>query len=229
MKKILVLLFFTTYFLLPTTISAQSVDLLWRGETYTPPFYKGRALWSNQSEITFVAVPQGLGNPAGLNYKWTRNGTVLGNINGIGRNYLSFIDSVLSRPQTIKVDILSNQDVVLANTSVTVIPIAPTLAVYENNPLYGYMFHKETSGTHKLKEREITFAAFPFFFSAFNRANNTIGYEWRTSVGEAETNNSVIYRIPDNAVGSSEVSVRASSKDKIMQSANKSFLIEFGK
>ena len=209
-------------------VHAQSVDILWQGQTYTPPFYKGKALWSNQSRISFVAIPQGLGNSANLNYKWTRNGTVLGNINGIGRNYLSFLDSILSKPQTIKVDILSSQDEVLASAFVTVVPTSPILAIYENNPLYGFMFHRETNGTYELREKEVTFSAFPFFFSALSRADSGLSYEWRTNVGEAETRNSVTYRSPDDASGSSQVSMRVSNKDKIMQSFNKSFLIEFG-
>src|SRR3989344_1173365 len=60
-------------FLASTTTHAQSVDLLWQGETYTPPFYKGKSLWSNQSRITFFAMTNGLGNPANLSYKWTKN------------------------------------------------------------------------------------------------------------------------------------------------------------
>ena len=74
--------------------NAQSVDILWQGEVYTPPFYQGKTFWSKQSRVTLVAIPHGLGNTANLNYKWTKNGTVLGNINGIGRNYLSFVDSI---------------------------------------------------------------------------------------------------------------------------------------
>ena len=207
---------------------AQSVDILWQGETYTPPFYKGKTLWSNQSSINFVAIPQGLGSPANLDYKWTKNGTVLGNASGVGRNYLPFIDPILSRTQTIKVDIVSNEKGLLASASVSVTPIPPTLVVYENNPLYGLMFHRETTGVHELQGREITFTAFPFFFSILDRRDNTVGYEWQTNVEGVETRNSVTYRTPDNVSGSSPVSVRASNKDKIMQSANQSFLIQFG-
>ncbi|MDP3763903.1 MAG: hypothetical protein Q8Q92_04700 [bacterium] len=223
------ILILTSYFLLPTSANAQSVDILWQGGGYIPPFYKGRSLWSKQSIINFVAIPQGLGNPASLNYKWAKNGTVLGNINGIGINTLSFLDPILSKPQIIKVEIISADEKILASASITVTPTSPTLAIYENNPLYGFMFHKETSGVYELQEKEITFAAFPFFFSALNRIDSTIGYEWRANAGKAETKNSVTYRTPDNAVGSSEVQANASSKDKITQSANKSFLIEFGK
>jgi len=209
---------------------AQEVDLLWQGETYVSPFYKGRTLWSGQSRIIFLAIPHGLGNPANLDYKWTKNGTVLGNINGVGKNTLSFTDSILSKPQTIKIDILSKQKAVLASASVTVSPISPVLAIYENNPLYGFMFHKETGGVHELEGQEATFTAFPLFFSVFDRTDNRVGYEWLTNIGgEAETSNSATYRAPEDTAGTSKVSVSASHKDKIVQSAGKSFLIRFEK
>lgn len=228
MKKFYALLILLLFILPILHLKAQEVDILWQGETYAPPFYQGRGLWSKQSKINFVAIPQGLGSPTSLNYKWTKNGTVLGNINGIGRNTLSFFDNILSKPQTIKVEIISGQNTVLAEASVTVTPISPILAVYENNPLYGYMFHRETSGTYELKEREVTFSAFPFFFSISDRADSIISYEWRTNVGEAETTNSVTYRSPDNAAGSSAVQARATNKDQITQDTDKNFLIEFG-
>ena len=230
MKKWFLVLIFISYFLLPTSVNAQSIDILWQGEGYTPPFYQGRTLWSSQSRITFLAIPQSLANPANLTYKWTKNGTVLGKINGVGRNTLTFVDSILSKPQTVKIDILSGQNTLLASASIVVTPISPTLVVYENNPLYGFMFHKETVGTYQLQEKEITFTIFPLFFSALSRPDPALDYEWRTNIGgEAETRNSVTYRTPDNAAGSSQVEVRASHKDKILQSSSKSFLIEFGK
>lgn len=235
MKKFYILLTILMFF--PALYSqAQEVDLLWQAETYAPPFYKGRGLWSNQSRIHFMAIPQGLGDPAKLDYKWIKNGTVLGNISGIGKNYIFFSDSVLSRPQNVKIEITRpsialggyEEYEVLASASVILAPMSPTLLVYENNPLYGFMFHREISGTHELEEKEITFSAFPLFFSATSRADSAISYQWRTNVGEAETRNSVTYRTPDDASGSSEVRVRASSKSKIMQDANRSFLIQFG-
>jgi hypothetical protein len=212
-----------------STTRAQEVDLLWQGETYTSPFYKGRSLWSDQARVNLVAIPHGLGNSASLDYKWTKNGTILGNINGVGKNTLVFSGSVISRPQTVKVDILSSQKTVLASASVTLVPASPILAIYENNPLYGFMFHKETGGGHEIKEKEVTFTAFPFFFSAPSRANVDLTYEWRTNAGGIENKNSVTYRAPDDTVGKSDVRVNIRSTEKILQNANKSFLVEFGK
>jgi len=217
-------------------LGAQSVDILWQGETYVSPFYKGKALWSSQSRITLVALPHGLGDSSNLNYKWTKNGTVLGNINGKGKNTLSFVDSILSIPQTIEVEITTSdndivvpREIVLTKASVFVEPIAPILSVYENNPLYGFMFNKETSGTYELKNKEVTFTAFPLFFSALNRTDPRLSYEWHTNSGDVETKNSVTYRSPDNVEGTSEVRANVSNTDQITQFANSNFLVKFAK
>lgn len=230
MRIVLVLFFMLTpYSLLPTPAIAQSVDLLWQGDTYTPPFYHGRSLWSNQSRISFVAIPHDLGNPANLNYKWTKNGTILGNINGIGKNTLSFVDPIISKPQIIKVEVLASDKTVLATRSVLATPIPPVLTIYENNPLYGFLFNREVNKTFQLEEKEVTFTAFPFFFNVSNRLDGTIGYEWDTNAETgAEAKNSVTYRIPDGAKGTSEIHVSASSTEKLLESAVNSFVIRFG-
>src|SRR3989344_3895074 len=226
MKRIIFLS--TIYFLLTTVVNAQSVDILWQGDTYTPPFYQGKSLWSVQSKITFIAIPTSLGNPANLYYKWTRNGTVLGNNNGIGKHTIAFLGNILSQSQTIRVDIISGGNEISASASAIVTPTTPEVGVYENNPLYGFMFHNMVGENYNLKEPEITFTAFPYFFSTLTRANGAVVYEWRTNTGGLETRNSVTYRAPENAVGSSKVSLKASHKSQITQDARKDFLVEFG-
>jgi len=40
------------------TFQPALVDLMWEANTYTPPFYKGKALTSSKSSITVTAIPQ---------------------------------------------------------------------------------------------------------------------------------------------------------------------------
>ncbi|MEK7227518.1 MAG: hypothetical protein AAB641_01340 [Patescibacteria group bacterium] len=216
-------------FLATSPVFAQSVDLLWQGNGYVPPFYQGRTIWSKQTKITLLVIPHGLGSSANLNYKWTKTGTVLGNASGIGRNSLIFIDNILSKPQTFKVEIIAGDETVVASASVDVTPSSPSLSVYEDSPLYGFTFHQEVGSAYQMKEKEATFAAFPFFFGIKDRADGAIEYGWRANAGEVETRNSVTYRAPDGTSGSAEVSASATHKEKITQDARKSFLIQFGK
>lgn len=227
MKKLptfLIIIFLVSF----SGAKAQEIDILWQGETYTPPFYEGRALWSSQSRVTLVAIPHGLGNPASLNYKWTKNGTVLGNVSGVGRNTISFVDSVLSRPQTVRVEIVAVDKTVLTANSVFLVPQLPSLIVYENNPLYGFMFHKEVVGDYKLDGNEVSFSAFPLFFSVFDRSDPTIGYRWTSNAGAIDLKNSVTYRRPEEGSGSARITVRAESRENVLQSAGGSLLIQFG-
>lgn len=214
-----------------SVVHAQGVDILWQANTYTPPFYEGRALWSTQSGITLVAIPQGLDNPSNLNYKWSRNSTVLGSSSGVGKNSLAFLDSILSKPQTITVEIVretGDGETVLAKGETTVTPTKPFLLVYENNPLYGFMFHQAISDEYKLPEGEVTFTAFPYFFGAASRLSPDFTYEWRTNTGGLETRGSVTYRAPEDASGSSQVSLRVLNKKSITQDLRKGFLVKFG-
>lgn len=227
MKK----LFFLTilYSLLFSFAEAQSVDILWQGKGYTPPFYQGRTLWSRQSGVTLVAIPQGLGNAANLNYKWSRSGTVLGNISGVGKSTINYADSVLSRPQTFKVEIIgSDGETVRASASVDLAPIDPDILVYENHPLYGFMFHKEIGGSHVLRDDEVTFAAFPLFFSTPSRTSGLLSYQWRTNAQNAQEASSVTYRTPEGTSGSARVEARVTNREMMMQDVRKSFLVQFG-
>lgn len=229
MKKAFLL--FALFLALPAISHAQSVDLLWQADTYTPPFYKGRALWSSQSSITLMAIPNGLGNTANLNYRWTRNGTVLGGPNGasgVGKNSITYSDSILGRSQTFKVEIVGGDQSILASASVSLTPIQPMLAVYENSPLYGFLFNREAGSAYELSSSEVTLAAFPFFFSSRHRHDGLVNYEWHTNSGETQNSNSVTYRTAEGAAGSSQISIRARNPVLVMQDVGKNLLVRFG-
>ena len=212
---------------------AQEVDILWQGDVYAPPFYQGRELWTNQSEIIIQAIPHikdGVGgelNPTTLTYKWWKNSTVLGTANGVGKNSITFTGSIIDRPQVIKIEILNSDGALLASASKEFSPVVPSLLVYENNPLYGIMFNKEVGSSYKMTDSEITFIAFPLFFSSLEKDPEFLKYNWRTNAGGAGNTSSVTYKSPENTSGSARISVRISNEDRIIQSSEKSFLLNF--
>ena len=222
MRKLFILLALALAF--PLSVAAQSVDILSQGEGYVSPFYKGRALWSKESRLTLFAVPQGLGSPTLLNYRWSRNGTVLGATSGIGKNSLSFSDTVFSKPVTILVEIVDFDSNILAEATTVLTPISPFLAVYENNPLYGFMFHRNVSGAYRMENEEITFTAFPYLFNALRREAAALSYKWNGANGGSD----ITYRSPEDGSGTAEVNVSLTHTEALMQSAQKSFLVNFG-
>jgi len=227
MKKFVFILLFVLLFFPLYSVRSQTVDLLWQGDVYTPPFYEGKSLWSKQSGIVLMAVPQGLGNPNNINYKWSSNGTVLGSISGIGRNSLYFTDTIFSKPQNFKIEIVGADGGVLASNTVTLVPTSQELLVYENNPLYGLMFNKEVGNNYKFSNQETSFSAFPLFFSVDRYNDNNLNYSWRTGAGVKENSNSITFRAPEGSNGSSQISISIANTLEIAQRVSKSFLVEF--
>lgn len=227
-----VLLFLTACYLLPTTISAVGeVDLLWQGETYTPPFYEGLPLWTNETRITFVAIPNLPNiNPSTLIYRWSKDGTVLGSKSGVNVRSLTFSDTVLSQPVKVEIDIFggANSDL-LGSASVVLRPSPPKLIVVEDNPLYGLMLNQRIQKEFLLSKDEVTFSVLPAFSIVSTRSAPAFDYRWSTNTGDARTANTVTYRAPETGQGSSFVNLRAINSSIIVQPEPVSFLIKFNK
>lgn len=224
MKKAL---FILSVLLTPFVLHAQSVDILWEGQGYVPPFYEGGAPWAKEGRIRFLAIPQGLGNPQNLFFKWSRNGTVLGNTNGLGVTTLNLSDSIFSKPQTISVEIVGGDETTLAQTSVTVTPRAPEVLIYEKNPLYGVMFNREAGRGYVSSKEELVFEAFPLFFHTLSMNAPQLSYSWRSASGEDSREPMVTYRVPEGAAGNASVSITISNAETLMQKVSKGFLIQF--
>lgn len=217
-------------------IKPSTVDLIWQNDSYVPPFYKGKALYSYQNKITFVAVPHILNssgkeiNPNSLTYKWTKNGTVLGDFSGYGKNTYTMISSIIARPITMEVEVTSsNNDV--AQSSISVVPVDPVIMLYEKSPLYGFMFDKALIGDvtfNNLKEIEIT--SVPFFFGSTYAKNSSLPYKWNinyTRIDNDTSKTSRIFRPKEGTSGMSNISVSIDNTDEVLQSASGNFNIQF--
>lgn len=210
------------------TLRIGSVDLLWQGEGYVPPFYKGRSLWARQNRLTLFAIPQTGDDPLKASYRWKINGEVSATNSGTGKNSLSLTDSLLGLPQEITVDIMSDPLTVAASATVTLNAGEQIVRVYEKDPLLGYLFHKETGSAYLLKGKEVTFAAFPYFFSVDGKSSKGVTYRWSTNGQTSQSTDTVTYRAPESGAGSASVGVTITHINQILQSAGKNFLVQFG-
>lgn len=211
------------------SLGSSEVDLLMQGGSYVPPFFEGRPLWSRQSQLLITAIPHVSGNssnPSSFTYKWIKDGTVLGSQSGAGKNTLVISDSVISMPIILEVDVYANRDTLVASAQKTFIPSGVSMLVYENNPLYGFMFNRAVSSDFNMEDKEVTFAAFPLFFNTANRLDPNLTYAWKTSADKDDTP-SVTYRAPESS-GSSAVTTSITNESSILQRTSMKFNIQFG-
>lgn len=217
-------------------IKPSSVDIIWQNDGYVPPFYKGKALYSYQNKITFIAIPhltndEGVElNPNNLIYKWTKNGAVVNDFSGYGKSTYTMISTIISRPIKMEVEVTSANSDVIAYSNIYVEPKDPTILMYEKNPLYGFMFEKALTGDVTLNSKEIEIAAFPYFFGTLARNTYDLPYIWKINGTKIDNDTSQIsrtFRPKEGTSGLSQISVSIDNINKVLQSAKGSFNLQF--
>ena len=218
------------------SITPLGIDLLWEAETYTPPFYKGKAVYTNQAEIKVIALPIFFdtdGNkiaPSDLIYKWTIDRQVSRDFSGYGKNIIKIPPKTIAPQTTIEVQVTDFEGTLSMKKGVILDPVQPKVLVYENNPLYGILNQRAIKGNLSLLSAEITLSAIPYFFSTKNRDDGTIRYRWSLNgkILPALNNRSdATFRPEDGVSGKSSVSITAENPTAFLQSGRADLFIQY--
>ncbi|KKW19526.1 MAG: hypothetical protein UY63_C0011G0008 [Parcubacteria group bacterium GW2011_GWA2_51_10] len=161
------------------------LDLLWESDSYTPPFYRGRALPSAGSNIRLQAVAR-LKRAGGtliperdIVYTWRRNGSVVASASGKGKSSATLPAPSLFGADTISVSAASTDGVLEGSSSIRIPSLEPILFLYEDHPIFGVLYNRELSGQSTVAESELTFAAVPYFASTESPDDRNLKWQWR--------------------------------------------------
>lgn len=161
-------------------IAPAEVDVLWEAQTYTPPFYKGKALPSYKSMVRVSAIPRfnaASSNPSDYFYKWTYNRT-MGAGESLGGNSILIPVGYVGSPVPVNVETsLPGTD--WKGAKYITIPVSETKVVlYEQAPLLGTLFHHALKSPAETNGTEFTVHAAPYFFSLDDMTKGNIIYQW---------------------------------------------------
>ncbi len=217
------------------TIIPATVDMIWEANTYTPPFFKGKAIFSPESVVTFVAIPHLIRNgvevsPKNLIYTWSNNGTVLGSQSGYGKSTLSIAGSIIPRPFDITVEASDPNTGSVADGETVLASQTPFVLFYKNDPLYGVQYEHALTGVIPLTTQEMEITAVPYYFSARSMFDNLLSYNWEingTPIGDGINSPDKVFRRTGTAVGQSNVSVSTTQSATMFQTANQAVTIDF--
>ena len=186
-------------------IRPTEVDIVWESDSYTPPFYKGRALPSAGTKIRAQAIAD-LKRPdstlvpeSGITYTWRRNRSVIQTASGRGRSFATFPAPALFGTDVIEVEAVSADGTLAGKASVNIPSIEPMLLLYEDHPLFGILYSKALGETATVKDAEVTFAAVPYFAQAVSPDDSQLAYNWTVN-GE---------RVPADYIRPSAVTINA--------------------
>ncbi|KND48544.1 MAG: hypothetical protein AB200_02340 [Parcubacteria bacterium C7867-005] len=217
-------------------IIPTEIDLVWQSDSYVPPFYRGKPLYSYQNKVTVFALTKFIDRGGreipgtSLVYRWSRNGQVVSTASGYGKSSFGLENSIYLRDEVISVNVRTEDNSIVGEKEITLKGTAPKVLVYENHPLYGILYNKEVSGEFELKDKEVTFTASPYYFGTRSLASD-LGYKWlinNVSSGNNFVGPSATFRQEGSGSGVSQVTLKIDHSSKYLQSASKSFRLKFG-
>jgi hypothetical protein len=216
------------------TLRPAEVMLVWQAYSYTPPFYKGKALFPLQGVGTVIAVPAfpdgegGFMAPKELIYTWSEGGNVTSDGSGFGKDAFVVSGRIPIRPLVIGVDVATRDGTLNGRGEITIETIQPVLRLYEDHPLYGLRFERALSGTFTLSGKEIKVAAVPYYFEANRRSAPAISYDWSlngTALSRERAPSVTLRRVSEES-GLSRLSLSAQHGDKMFQGSETAVTIE---
>jgi hypothetical protein len=203
-------------------IRPSIIDLVWNAETYSPPFYRGKALSGHRSRVRVTATPQlvdsngNLLNSKSLIYNWRENSTVLNDQSGLGKDVLILEGKLITRPRKITVTVESLDGNSKSLGSVVVNRHNPSVLIYQNNPLYGIMFNHALTEV-PLLDQEISLVAIPYFFNVLSRNSEKIEYSWTQNdrgVGLPSQGSSITFGLPNGTELNKEIRIGVKAQNK---------------
>lgn len=209
-----------------------SVGLVWEANTYIPPWYKGKALFTPQATGRVIALPQISSNgvivdPSTLVYNWTDNGSEEPSLSGYGQDVYYFVGDIISRPRTIGVSVTQKNGLQTANGTITITPQQPLIEVYVNNPTYGLQYQASVGNQYNLSVPEVSFEALPFYYSASSAADSSLIYKWLSNGSSTDQTSPFITFRNDTGKGTSLISLEIDHITNILQAAQTAFSVVF--
>jgi hypothetical protein len=213
------------------------VDIIYEAQTYTPPFYKGKALFTSESSVRLIALPtfinsSGTRVPAeNLSYVWSINGTVDQSQSGYGKNVYQGTAGLVQRPLNVSVEVSAANSNLKARGALFLNYSEPEVVIYENNPLLGVVFEKSISGNFTLKRPEIELQAIPYYFSTPQKNSAFVDYRWKMNGNNLVTSGDsfVNFRNDTGEEGQAVISLETEHFNKILQLTSSVINLSFEK
>lgn len=161
------------------TIRPAQIDILWEARSFTPPFFRGRALPTTGTTIAARAVPQVFDEKGGqiadadLIFTWKINNRTIANISGRGKASATFTGPLRYGSQTITVEVTDTKGTTLGKTALILAAQEPHLVFYEDYPLIGIAYHQALKDGAKVPDTETNIVAVPYYINPVG-----LSYQW---------------------------------------------------
>jgi hypothetical protein len=218
-------------------IKPTSVDVFFESASgYTPPFYKGRALPTKDSQIKIVALPilesnATSINPSGFSYNWKKGESALQGSSGYNKNSLTYFADYLNTVENIELSVSNPLTGYSAKKKMTIPLFEPKILIYENHPLRGIRFERSLNNSINIGSGEKTLLVEPYFINAIGPTSSYLNYTWKINDQTIPTPNRKNQLVVRNGgqEGTSKISLEIENITKLFEKVSASLLITLTK
>jgi len=217
-------------------IKPLAMVLLWQAnDSYVPPFYKGKALASPDSEIKIVAMPEainssGIIDSKNMVYAWKKDYTNNVDGSGYGKNFFLYISDYLEDLNNVSVTASTVDQKYSSQASIDVGTTEPKILFYKNDSVLGTIWEKTLADTHKIQGSEIVEAA-PYFISPKELRTPSLIWSWSINGDVVDLKSFNKSLMPLSAAegthGNSKLKLDIQNRYKLFQAISKEINIEF--
>ena len=210
--------------------------LLWQADdSYVPPFYKGKALPSPQSEVKVVAMPEIRNgsktvDPANLVYAWKQDYTNNQDGSGYGKNSFVYTNDYLDNSNNIDVTVGTVDQQFSSEASLDIGTYQPKILFYKNDVNMGTLWENILADGHKVTGDE-TIEADPYFISPGDIRIPILNWTWSINNSAVNItsfrNNLLPLKVQAGISGTSKIDLQIQSSDKIFENVSKEINVTF--
>lgn len=219
-----------------TIIKPTEMVILWQAlDSYTPPFYKGKALPAPDTFVKAVAMPEIMVNNTPLNannmiYSWKKDFSNIQDANGYGKNFLIFRNDYLENSNNIGVTANTIDNKYSSASRVNIRMFDPELLFYKKDISLGTVWNMALGDNYFIKNNDILVAS-PYFISPRDIRRPDLLFRWfinDSPIDIANYQKTVFPLVVEPGTsGTSKVKLEIESTDKIFQTAKKEINIQF--
>lgn len=208
------------------TFRPVDVDLLWEADTYTPPFYKGKALPTHESSIRVAAYPfEGTStHPGVFSFTWAY-GTAEDTIRGLGQNSITMLGTWARSKSSVAVTVEDVSGAAGAKKVLDVYSTNPIIRFYKKDPLAGVLWNKALRSI-SVSDNDVIVRAAPYFFSNTDIDRGNILFRWFWNNTPSTNWNNVEAHIT-RSDGSGQAVLKMDNANRVIQEAGGSVGVLF--
>ncbi len=213
------------------TLTPQDVDLLWEGNVHTPPFYKGRALFTRGTELRILAIPDVYRDngtkidPEELIYQWEVNDDYYQTQSGYGRQMYEFTTNLNAREMHVELEVLDESGALLVQEDLYLTPETPSVNFY-NLTDNGQTYKNAVPDNATFNGSSLTLVAEPMFA---DNPVSSFSYQWQLngrSLSGSDTRAYTFVRADDGA-GRSRIDIAMRGENSGFQRAEYGLMVNY--